>query len=90
MGLIGILLGFLGAALGMVLGFGGALLGVAFAFVPLTPFILVGLLVGLLARASCRNARYRPDPRWAAMQNQGHSGGAKPGEALDPRHAGRI
>jgi hypothetical protein len=89
MGLIGILLGFLGALLGMVLGFGGALLGMALAFAPLSPFILVIILIVLLARASARNAQYRPDPRWAATPNQGQPGAVKPA-GLGPRDTDHI
>ena len=90
MGLIGILLGFLGAALGIVLGLGGAFLGVFFSLLPLSPLILGGLLIALLARASQRNARYRPDPRWAAVQHQSPPGAAKSGEVLSDRAVGRY
>ena len=90
MGLIGMLIGLIGSALGTLLGLGGALLGVALAFLPLSPLILVVLLIVLLARASHRNAHCRPDPRWTATPNQPPSGASPPGGVLTSRNAGRY
>jgi len=55
-GLVGLIVGLIGAVIGIVMGLFGALLGVVFGLiVPLSPFLLFLLVVWLLVKGSDRS-----------------------------------